>query len=121
VIYIEPYAKSLAAELYPDSISVDGDKQHGKQIPFVPFVGISPRQYMDLFAHERRKNADGSIIVFSAKTALPKFSQSSSVYLENEIRAVTRLHLRMKEKSLAGEGNDGRMVEKGDGRSGSAV
>jgi cytidine deaminase len=44
VIYIEPYAKSLAAELYPDSISVDGDKQHGKQIPFTPFVGISPRQ-----------------------------------------------------------------------------
>jgi cytidine deaminase len=121
VIYIEPYAKSLAAELYPDSISVDGDKQHGNQIPFVPFVGISPRQYMDLFAHERRKNPDGTIIVFSAKTALPKFSQSSSVYLENEIREVKKLHLKMKENGLVGEGKDGGMVEKGDGRGGPAV
>jgi deoxycytidylate deaminase len=100
VIYIEPYAKSLAAELYPDSICVDGEGKKGKQVPFAPFVGISPRQYMDLFANDRRKNADGSIIAFSAKTALPKYSQESPVYLENEIRAVRELHQIMKDKGL---------------------
>jgi len=118
VIYIEPYAKSLAAELYPDSISVDGEKLKGKQIPFVPFVGISPRQYMDLFAHVKRKNADGTIVSYSAKLAMPKFSQAPSVYLENEVLAVNRLHVKMKKKGLAGEGKDGGMAEKSDGRGG---
>jgi cytidine deaminase len=121
VIYIEPYAKSLAAELYPDSISVDGEKQHGKQIPFAPFVGISPRQYMDLFAHERRKNPDGTMVVFSAKSAMPRFSQSSTVYLENEIRAVKKLNLKMKENGLTESGENGGMVEKSDGGSGTAI
>jgi cytidine deaminase len=121
VIYIEPYAKSLAAELYPDSICVDGEAKMGKQIPFLPFVGISPRQYMDLFANERRKNSDGSIVNFSAKSAMPKYSQQPSVYLENEVRTVRDLHQIMKEKGLTREGDHGRMAEKSDGGGGSSL
>lgn len=121
VMYIEPYAKSLAAELYPDSISVDGEERKGRQIPFVPFVGISPRQYMALFANDNRKNADGTVVVFAARSAMPKFTQEPSVYLENEVRAVRNLHRSMKNTGLAQEGKDGGMVEKGNGGSGSAV
>ena len=121
VIYIEPYAKSLAAELYPDSISVDGDQKNGSHVPFVPFVGIAPRQYMDLFAHDKRKNSDGTIVVFSAKDALPKFTQESTVYLENEVKACRILHLTMKKNGLAQEGDYGGMVKKSDGRGGQAV
>jgi cytidine deaminase len=121
VIYIEPYAKSLAAELYPDSISVDGDQNQDRHVPFVPFVGIAPRQYMDLFANDKRKNSDGTIVVFSAKYALPKFTQEPSVYLENEVKACRILHQTMKKNSLAQEDDNGGMVEKSDGRGGPAV
>jgi deoxycytidylate deaminase len=100
VIYVEPYAKSLAAELYPDSITVDHGHKTDNQIPFTPFVGIAPRQYMDLFTPGRRKNSDGSIVVFTPKSAYPKFVQESSIYLENEIGAFKSLRLKMKEKGL---------------------
>jgi cytidine deaminase len=121
VIYIEPYAKSLAAELYPDSISVDGDQNKDCHVPFVPFVGIAPRQYMDLFTNDKRKNSDGTIVVFSATNALPKFTQESSVYLENEVKACRILHLTMKKNGLAQEGDNGGMVEKSNGGSGPAI
>jgi cytidine deaminase len=121
VIYIEPYAKSLAAELYPDSISVDGDQSKDRHVPFVPFVGIAPRQYMDLFANDKRKNPDGTIRAFSAKSALPKFTQESTVYLENEVKARRILHQTMKKNGLAQEGDNGGMVEKSDGRGGPTV
>jgi len=106
-IYIEPYAKSLAAELYPDSISVDREQKGGKHVPFVPFVGISPRQYMDLFTNSKRKNVDGSIVSFSAKLALPKFAQEPSIYLEREIEAVLSLSQAMKGKGMAQEEKNG--------------
>jgi deoxycytidylate deaminase len=47
LVYIEPYAKSLAAELYPDSIAIEGGDD--KKVIFAPFVGVAPRQYMRLF------------------------------------------------------------------------
>ena len=121
VIYVEPYAKSLAAELYPDSISVDGDQNKDGHVPFAPFVGIAPRQYMDLFANDKRKNYDGTIVIFAAKNALPKFTQESTVYLENEIKACRILHQTMKKNGLAQENDDGGVVEKSDGRSGPAI
>ena len=40
VVYIEPYAKSLAADLYPDSIAIEGGSD--AKVVFEPFVGVSP-------------------------------------------------------------------------------
>jgi cytidine deaminase len=115
VIYIEPYAKSLAAELYPDSISDDGDQNKDCHVPFVPFVGIAPRQYMNLFANDKRKNPDGTIVVFSAKNALPKFTLEATVYLENEVKACRILHQTMKKNGFVQEGDNDGVVEKSIG------
>ena len=46
--YIEPYPKSLVNELYPDSIQIEGDAV-GRHVQFVPFVGVAPRRYLDVF------------------------------------------------------------------------
>ena len=48
-----PYPKSRAAELHKDAtcFSPDDSNQGGK-IPFLPFVGIGPRRYLDLFSFE---------------------------------------------------------------------
>jgi cytidine deaminase len=104
VIYIEPYAKSLAAELYPDSISVDGEQKGSKQVPFLPFVGIAPRQYMDLFRAGKRKNPDGTIVTFSFKSAAPRFTFNEAVYLENEIIACKKIVFRDGRKRLETRG-----------------
>jgi cytidine deaminase len=48
VYYIEPYPKSLVNELYPDSIRIEGNET-GDFVSFVPFVGVAPRRYQDVF------------------------------------------------------------------------
>jgi len=48
VYYIVPYPKSLVNELYPDSIRIEGD-ECGGFVSFVPFVGVAPRRYQDVF------------------------------------------------------------------------
>ena len=58
VVYLEPYAKSYAAELHPDSIQVDADKPSGK-VSFEAFIGVSPYRYRDLFEKGRRKYSSG--------------------------------------------------------------
>ncbi len=48
VYYIEPYPKSLVDALYPDSIRIEGC-EGGRVVSFVPFVGVAPRRYQDVF------------------------------------------------------------------------
>ncbi len=48
VYFVEPYPKSLVNELYPDSIRIEGEEA-GDFVNFVPFVGVAPRRYQDLF------------------------------------------------------------------------
>jgi deoxycytidylate deaminase len=53
VVYLEPYPKSYAQELHEDSIKIEGSGSTG--VDFVPFIGISPYRYRDLFERGRRK------------------------------------------------------------------
>jgi deoxycytidylate deaminase len=56
--YIEPYPKSLAHDLYPEAISVDtiDPKQDPGKLRLIPFVGVAPRRYFDLFEMTKSKN-----------------------------------------------------------------
>jgi len=86
VVYIEPYPKSRVAQLYPDSISVDTVVT--KHVPFLPFVGIAPRQYMSLFdiGAIKRKNDDGEVIEWNAEDPTPRMPQQSPIYMYKEQR-----------------------------------
>ncbi len=85
VIYIEPYPKSLAEELFGDFITVDKQKED-KKIEFKPFVGISPRRFMDLFSFQEKKQKDGKKIEWNIEVAIPRFSEDpyAIIKLENE-------------------------------------
>jgi cytidine deaminase len=83
VVYIEPYAKSLAMELHGDSIELDSTEVSGK-IPFVPFLGVSPKNHAFLFAMPVRKTSDGSVISWDASKASPRVSGSFWSYLRYE-------------------------------------
>lgn len=58
VVFMEPYPKSLAQELHNNEIEVDS--VNPAKVSFVPFIGISPYRYRDVF-EKRGKRKTGSI------------------------------------------------------------
>jgi tRNA(Arg) A34 adenosine deaminase TadA len=59
VYFLEPYPKSLVADLHSNSISVEGnDRGHYSGHPavvFEHFFGVAPRRYRELFERGSRK------------------------------------------------------------------
>lgn len=105
VVYIEPYPKSLAASLYPDSLAVDCPTRTDGQVCFEPFVGIAPRQYMNLFMMVERKK-QGQVIKWVKDDALPRLSGSPPSYLRNELLAIKILDEKMVEQGLLTQQGD---------------
>jgi cytidine deaminase len=83
VVYIEPYAKSLALEMHDNAIQLDVDVDANK-IPFMPFLGVSPRNYSSIFGMPERKRKDGRVLDWGAATANPRVSGSFWSYLKYE-------------------------------------
>jgi cytidine deaminase len=76
VMYIEPYPKSLAKDLYQKSIRVDRDSEADSDaVDFRPFVGIAPRRYLELFAMTTRKNSRGHVVPWIAGNSHPRVKQ----------------------------------------------
>jgi len=85
VVYIEPYPKSMAKELYPKSIRVDRDSEaDSNAVDFRPFVGIAPRRYLELFAMVDRKDRSGHTVKWSPESAPTRFEQPP-VFIDLEI------------------------------------
>ncbi len=99
VVYIEPYPKSLAAQLHEDSIAVETGGAN--RLVFQPFVGVAPRQYMDLFGiYGERKTADGRRIVWDKSMAVQRLQGFPESYIENEKDALALLYKRMQDEKL---------------------
>jgi deoxycytidylate deaminase len=103
VVYIEPYPKSLAAQLYPDSIGVESRVLSENQISFEPFVGLAPRQYMNLFSMLERRDAGGAVISVNRHTATPRCQSSVPTYMRNEGSSLDWLNKTMHKKGLLKE------------------
>jgi deoxycytidylate deaminase len=99
VVYIEPYAKSLAVQLYPESISVDHSDGTEDKVQFEPFVGVAPRMYMNLFAMTKRKK-NGKVIQFDREKATLRYPGSPRAYISNEIAAMSRLAATIEKEQL---------------------
>jgi len=85
VIYREPYEKSLAAELHDDAIVVDPSERNETHVVFRRFVGVGPRQYMDLFTKLARKDSRlGNTKPWSEGMGEPRLITTGSAYLFNE-------------------------------------
>jgi hypothetical protein len=85
VVYLEPYPKSRAEQLYDDSINVDGAGQDGR-VPFQPFVGVAPRRYMQFFSLPKRKNEDGTWYNWQLerRKQLPRAASPATAYVGRE-------------------------------------
>jgi cytidine deaminase len=76
VVYIEPYPKSMAKDLYRGSLDVDDDPGSDTDaVAFRPFVGISPRRYIEFFEMPKRKDARGHVIDWVPTTASPRIKR----------------------------------------------
>jgi cytidine deaminase len=102
VVYIEPYAKSLASRLHEDAISVDSAIKIEGMVSFEPFVGLAPRRYNELFTMlEDRKTTDGSVVGWNPSEALPRLSESPWLYVRGETEALALLSDAMKREKLS--------------------
>jgi deoxycytidylate deaminase len=64
VVFIEPYEKSRASELYKTEIRFTGEAGRGgtgRRVEFVPYVGISPSRFEELFSSVPRKSSDADV------------------------------------------------------------
>jgi cytidine deaminase len=82
VVYIEPYPKSRAQELHNNEISVEHESDG--TVSFLPFLGISPFRYRDIFQKGRRKDTDGNALDYIDGAPFPTIEGVSTAYIENE-------------------------------------
>jgi deoxycytidylate deaminase len=93
VQYIEPYPKSLALSLHPDSITEDSEdwmppSAGGTVVLFRPFTGVAPRMYARAFTKDRelKDGATGELRISDPDWGSPwNLSRISYVQLEAQL------------------------------------
>jgi deoxycytidylate deaminase len=91
VVFIEPYPKSKAYDMHRDAIRAPDDFVDNKVL-FQPFVGVGPRQFINLFSLSlstgqkvrRKQKASYEKAIWTRKDALPRVKSFSISYLEKE-------------------------------------
>lgn len=81
VVYMEPYPKSKAKELHENEIEIEQEAQG--RVAFMPFLGISPYRYRDIFQKGRRKK-DGVAVQWYEGVARPMIDVPVPTYVDLE-------------------------------------
>lgn len=97
VIYMEPYPKSMAPALHENEISVEQEVE-GK-VSFLPFLGISPYRYRDIFQKGKRKAADGTAVTWYNDQMRPMIDVAYPSYPEAEKASIAGLFVEIVERS----------------------
>lgn len=94
VVFIEPYPKSKAVELFSDSIQLGGAEDESNKenhVCFEEFVGIGPRRFFDLFSMKLssgmeiiRKDEKGNIVNWCCNQATVRCIMQPTSYFERE-------------------------------------
>lgn len=109
VVYVEPYPKSKARELHEDAIRIGEAARRADEhsVPFVPFVGISPKKYLDMFTIKPvystevdRKLRSGHTINWQRARTPLKTKMASLSYIDRETRAVSKLDKCLQQMTL---------------------
>ncbi|HEY5711736.1 MAG TPA: anti-phage dCTP deaminase [Allosphingosinicella sp.] len=88
VVFMEPYPKSKAKELHRDEIELE--KASESRVSFLPFLGISPYRYRDIFEKRSRKK-DGRAVVWYEGEPRPLLEVAGPAYLDIEALEVMKL------------------------------
>ncbi len=99
VVYMEPYPKSRAKQLHEHEISIETESSTA--VSFMPFLGISPFRYRDIFQKGRRKNADGTAKLWYYDEPRPMVDIVSFAYIRVEPLAYASLLANMEREDPA--------------------
>lgn len=102
VVYIEPYPKSYAFELYMDDIHLErsDDDSSRSKVYFEPFIGIAPFRYRDLFEKSKRKDGDGNARMWLCGEPRPDIKVKSEFYVQSELQYLLLITNAFKEKDV---------------------
>lgn len=105
VVYVEPYPKSKAFEFHSDSVSQDTSKKG--YVHFVPFVGVGPRSFFNLFSTNlgsgysiRRKGSDGKATSWHSKDARLRMQMLPTSYIEREMNAAAQVQSKLEQTNV---------------------
>lgn len=85
VYYLEPYGKSFADELYPDSIEIDTSNPRCGAVNFKQFIGITPNRYAQIFSKEKLKDHRGNVRKWDKAICQPVFGEILQSHIEKEV------------------------------------
>ncbi len=91
VVYLQPYVKSLTAELYKDSIVFEGIAGDNR-VNFTSLKGITPAGFKRAFHKpEKRKYEDGKATTWNKAAARPTFLSTTPYYINSEVIMLSEL------------------------------
>ncbi len=100
VVFIEPYHKSLAEDLFDDFLNIDKKSEDETKIQFNPFVGVAPRRYIDIFKWNTRKEVDGSKMKWDQANSNPRLWEEPSAVAKKEDNAAAIFLQKMQERGF---------------------
>ncbi|WP_271893574.1 anti-phage dCTP deaminase [Candidatus Phyllobacterium onerii] len=93
VVFLEPYPKSLTADMHSDSVKIEGTTrgiyESFPSVNFAPFFGITPRRYRELFSRKKRKDR-GDFDRYRDGYPRPIVSFMAPWYMPREIEIIDR-------------------------------
>ncbi len=89
VVYMEPYPKSRAKDLHQNEIQIESESL--ERVSFVPFLGIAPDRYRDIFEKKRRKKPDGTAKRWVSDIERPMLKVSPPTYFDVELAEFSSL------------------------------
>ena len=94
VVYMEPYPKSKAKELHEHEIEIE--KRSTTRVSFLPFLGISPARYRDIFQKGKRKK-DGLALKWITGDPRPLIDLLAHTYVDLESFELRKLGATLRE------------------------
>jgi deoxycytidylate deaminase len=95
VVYLEPYPKSQAGNLFADSIAIGGTPND--QVLFEPFVGVGARRFFDLFSmvmslgNPLKRKLSGMKVEWTPSDGVLRMPLLPNSYLDRESIAAAEL------------------------------
>ncbi len=87
VVFIEPYPKSRALQLYRYALAPD--QSDGGLVQFTAFTGIAPRKFLSIFEKRGRINKDtGEVYEYDGNKMYPRVGLGTVEHIRNEIAAI---------------------------------
>jgi hypothetical protein len=95
---MEPYPKSKAKDLHQNEIEIE--KETPGHVAFIPFLGVSPFRYRDIFQKPtKRKRDDGTAKRWLADSEKPLIDVTFDAYIDLELEEYGSLFYEIKPKS----------------------